>query len=600
MKKTRIFLRVVFSILSISFLVGILATHDFASEAQEISLLTVEQASSIAHDHMLRMRNTTIPNWEGAMISPPKVHYDLDNQIAAYVFSVVKDGKDLGYITISSQDLPNPVLEFSTAQARYKTTQLAVRSTVERLGLLIDEQKPLYLGMLAYFYQIGNQESARLIEMNTQQIIPVDVFPASQSQRQSDNLSNPPNIAMTSLPTETSYSSSTSQSISHKLLYGPDYAWYRGCGPTAVANAMGHWADRGYPNLVYGGSGGDYKGAIDQLASLMGTSSEGWTWLPVNDDIKNFAALRGYSFQSSEFYMPSYSTFVGEIDAHRPIVVLVNGHVFYENHFITGFGYEYDPSNPNYRYMIVHDTWGSTPENYWVQYGTGYSKIWFDTVVPPVVQVDTVPPTSGVKPLSMYQTLKTFNVNWSGSDVGWGIKWYDIQYWDSKNNNWTDWITHTTATQAIFTGIRSQTYCFRNRAMDIDYNQESYPQNAESCTTVLPLLTSNYLTGKPGSFFTLSGSEYPSSITVTITINGHNLGVVSTNSTGEFSFLLDTSEADEGGYVVTTKTKNFDLSIFLRLDSNFALRPKEGSGITFSVPSGIALTEFVYLPIVQR
>ena len=81
------------------------------------------------------------------------------------------------------------------------------------------------------------------------------------------------------------------------LLHGPDYEWYRGCTPTAVANLMGFWADRGYPNLMVGGSRGDYAGTIDQLASVMGTSAGGWTWLPINDDIKKYAAQRGPQLQ---------------------------------------------------------------------------------------------------------------------------------------------------------------------------------------------------------------------------------------------------------------------------------------------------------------
>ena len=347
---------------------------------------------------------------------------------------------------------------------------------------------------------------------------------------------------------------------------------------------MGYWSDRGYPNLVNGGSAGDYPGTIDQLAYLMGTSSEGWTWLPINDDIRSFAALRSYSFQSSETYMPSYATLVSEIDAHRPIVVLVNDHTLYGNHFITGFGYEYDPSNPNYRYMIVHDTWSSTPEDYWVQYGTGYGKIWFDTVVPPIVQVDTAPPSSAVNPQAVYQTFDAFPVSWSGIDQGWGVKWYDIQYRDGQNSEWVDWLTHTTAVQAKFTGLRSHTYCFRSRAMDIDHNQEAYPEAEDTCTTVLPLLTINYPIGKPGSFFSLTGSGYPSSTTVTVTINGHDLGIVSTNSTGGFGFVLNTSQASEGGYVVTTKAK-FDVSVGFKLHPSAPLRPKTSTETVFKYQS---------------
>ncbi len=597
MKTWRVVLRVLLSIFSIILLVGVLAPCDPAADAQEGGLPTIERARLVAQGHMLRER-VTIRSWEGAELGPAQPHYDLDGHVAAYVFSVMSDGRDAGYITVSAEDLPNPILEYSTAPARYKATRSAVRSTAAERGLMIDEQQPLYLGMLAYFYRIGDPEPVRLMEMGTQQMVTLDAAPAAHTRQQASNSLELPAIPSDAPPAEFPDSGAATRSTLYKLLYGPDYGWYRGCGPTAVANAMGHWADRGYPNLVYGGSDGDYSGTIDQLATLMGTSPEGWTWLPIDDDIRSFAALRGYSFQSSEQYSPPYEAFVSEIDAHRPIVVLVNGHVLYGNHFITGFGYEYDPSDPNSRYMIVHDTWYSTPEDFWVQFGTGYSGIWFDTVVPPVVNVDTVPPTSAVKPLPEYQTTESFLVRWSGTDVGWGIKWYDVQYRDAQDSTWVDWKTHSTATGAYFAGVKGHTYCFRSRAMDIDHNQEAYPASADTCTT-LPSLAINYTTGEPGSFFALTGTAYPSSAPVTITVNGHELDVIATDPAGELGFTLDTADADEGAYVVTTST-SFDLSVVFYLGASEPYRPQEGTGTVLYVPGGIALTPHAYFPIVGR
>ena len=589
-------------LLSSLFFVSVVTLVPGITQAQQGGHLTVEQAALLAGGH-IQKELSAIPGWIGATLGPVRPHYDLDGRVAVYVFSVVKDSRDAGYITVSAQNLPNPVFEFSTAPARYLLAQPQMQSPNESLRLDVDEQPPLYLGLLAYFYRVRGPGPVRLLEMGTWRVTTVEgilpLLPAPQQTNSS--LFSPetlPSYSQT-LP-NIRHSASTPQSTVVQMLHGPDYEWYRGCGPTAVANVMGYWADRGYPNLVYGGSGGIYTDTIDQLATLMGTSPEGWTWLPINDDIRNFAVQKGYSFQSAEMNMPAYSTFVSEIVAHRPVVVLVNDHTFYGNHFITGFGYEYDPSDPNYRYMIVHDTWGNTAVDYWVQYGTGYSRIWFDTVAPPNVQVDTVPPASLVQPLTPIQTSQTFSVSWSGSDTGWGIKWFDVRYRLDQNGAWINWFTRTAATRMDFTGVRVHTYCFQSRAMDIDHNQESYPDVADTCTTISPpSLAINYLIGKPGSIFSLVGTDFPSSSTITVTINGRYLGPIFSDPAGRVSFMLDTSQADVGSYAVTT-VADLHISTGFILDINAPLRPREGNGTIFDVPGGIALNKHIRMPIVRK
>jgi len=116
---------------------------------------------------------------------------------------------------------------------------------------------------------------------------------------------------------------------------------------------------------------------------------------------------------------------------------------------------------------------------------------------------------------------------------------------------------------------------------------------------IQPILSINYTSGSPGSFFTLSGSDFPPDSTATIVVNGRTLGTISTDSAGNFVFLLNTDQADEGHYIVTV-TVNPSASVRFILDSNEPIRPQEGSGTIFDVPSGIAFSSFVYLPLVQR
>jgi hypothetical protein len=451
-------------------------------------------APSLARDlafSQIQRASSRLQQWQGAIPGAIIPHYDLDNQLSAYVFSVVKDGKIVGSITISAPQLTNPVLEYSTAAPRSQSSLADSQILAETLGTRLDSSHPLYLGMLAYFYRLESNGPSKLVEMSTQRVfqlenlldLPVEDQSKNQISKLEDQAENIASKVPAIAPAQTSF----------KLLKGPDYSWYRGCGPTATANVMGHWSDRGYPNLVYGGSAGNYSGTIDRLAELMHTSPEGWTNLPIDDDIRKFASERGYSFKSTETVNPSYSRYTQSIDAHRPIVVLVNGHDLYGDHFITGFGYEYDPNDINYRYMIVHDTWGSTPTDYWVQFGAGYKKIWFDTVEPPSIQVDSTPPSSYVLDQPSFQTEPDFRVDWSGTDNpgGWGLEGYDVQVRIGEVGEWTDWLTHTEGTEAIFYGNRGDTVYFRSRAYDIDGNLEEYPSGDGDTYTVISRYLAN-------------------------------------------------------------------------------------------------------------
>lgn len=457
--------------------------------AQDSKILTLEEASLIAQDHVTK-ESKTIHDWVGANAVSPKIHYGINGLISAYVFSIKENGEDKGYITISSQTIPNPVLEFSTSPARYKTTLNSIQATLEKSGFRISYQKPLYLGPLAYYYKIEDSQTNQIIEMGSNRVISVD-NPSSVKYYNgipSDNSKN--NLKGTYQPElfEKFDGGDTSENTITKILYGPDYWWYLDCIPTSAANVMGYWSDRGYPNLVYGGSQGDYTGTIEQLYDVLEITPDGYVYLPLNKKIKKFTSLRGYSFGAEDILETSFSDLVNEINAHRPVVIYVENHDYYSDHFITGFGYEYDQNDPNFQYMIVHDTWGPAGNGvgFWVQYGVGYDRINFFTIVPPSIDADTISPMSAVNELESYQIDPTFKVSWSGSDEGWGINWYDIQYKDGQGGEWTDLIQNTKITETSFTGTRGHEYYFRSRAKDIDYNQEPYPEgDGDTNTTIV-------------------------------------------------------------------------------------------------------------------
>ena len=121
--------------------------------------------------------------------------------------------------------------------------------------------------------------------------------------------------------------------------------------------------------------------------------------------------------------------------------------------------------------------------------------------------------------------------------------------------------------------------------------------------SVPPSLTVNYPYGQPGSFFTITGWNFPPNTQATLSINGQVITMsLAVNPTGSFILFLDTSGADAGAYVVSASVDASSASASFILDEGAPLRPQEGGGQTFAVPAGIAIVfdTFVYLPFVRR
>ncbi|MCB0037549.1 MAG: tandem-95 repeat protein, partial [Anaerolineales bacterium] len=101
------------------------------------------------------------------------------------------------------------------------------------------------------------------------------------------------------------------------------------------------------------------------------------------------------------------------------------------------------------------------------------------------ITLDTAAPQTSVNSPSGNTTTTSFNVLWSGTDIGSGIQQYDVQVNDN-GGGWVDWQSNTTATNATFsTAEIGHTYCFRSRGLDAAGNLELYPAgNGDSCVTV--------------------------------------------------------------------------------------------------------------------
>jgi hypothetical protein len=115
-------------------------------------------------------------------------------------------------------------------------------------------------------------------------------------------------------------------------------------------------------------------------------------------------------------------------------------------------------------------------------------------------------------------------------------------------------------------------------------------------------LVSNYDTGRPGSFFAFTGTNFPPNSLATITATGDEpvpvievLGTVMTDENGSFVFLLNTTGAHIGVYLITaTVGANATATDTIELITTAPLRPAEDIGPIFYLGS------VVYLPVVIK
>jgi len=108
-----------------------------------------------------------------------------------------------------------------------------------------------------------------------------------------------------------------------------------------------------------------------------------------------------------------------------------------------------------------------------------YTLIYTPTGAPPA---DTTPPTSSVAALPA-NSSQQFTVNWSGSDAGTGIAYYDI-YLSVNSGPFSKWLSQTTLNGSLYDGQIGSHYAFYSVATDVAGNVETAPASAQAQTTV--------------------------------------------------------------------------------------------------------------------
>ena len=116
---------------------------------------------------------------------------------------------------------------------------------------------------------------------------------------------------------------------------------------------------------------------------------------------------------------------------------------------------------------------------------------------------------------------------------------------------------------------------------------------------LVPSLTINYDTGAPGSYFLITGGNFPVDESATLIINDHIISDdIAVDSEGSLIFRLSTGQAEEGAYFVTVSV-NPSASVSFRLDHDAPLREIAGEGDIIEVPAGIAY-QLILLPMVSK
>jgi hypothetical protein len=112
------------------------------------------------------------------------------------------------------------------------------------------------------------------------------------------------------------------------------------------------------------------------------------------------------------------------------------------------------------------------------------------------------------------------------------------------------------------------------------------------------VLEINHDSGQPGSFFAITGSNFSPNASATITANGTLLGNVPTDSNGNLAFIIDSTGAELGLYVILATTGESATTRFTLIPEG-ELWPQEGSGPILTLPPDIAGNP-IYLPITNR
>lgn len=352
---------------------------------------------------LLETQAGNFPNWHNAKAEKPFPYYDIGNHITAYIASIVRNQKILGYVAIDATDCQ--VIEFSENAPWHIHSVKQAQSIATQWGFSIDTSHPLYLGPFdKYFTLIPKNYTANSSVDDYQLLLNIMDYSYIILDAKGNRLDTIPNGMSLSKPDFNNFSPDLEkgsilnqpiQTASSKVLSVPYYFqfWYGdcwvGCTPNAGATLMGYWAQHGYPNVAWGyDSTGRPYNTVVRLHDLAGTfcdSGSGVTWYSnLSPALTTVFHERGYPGSSSQYIAyPSFEKIRSEIDQGRPVVTSFMGYNGgkwpYPDHSTSGVGYDTTGGN----FMVLNPNLGNYYSPVYVSYGANYNALFINTLVPP-------------------------------------------------------------------------------------------------------------------------------------------------------------------------------------------------------------------------
>ncbi len=108
----------------------------------------------------------------------------------------------------------------------------------------------------------------------------------------------------------------------------------------------------------------------------------------------------------------------------------------------------------------------------------------------------------------------------------------------------------------------------------------------------------NHTVGAPGSFFSVSGANFSANTLVSVSANGVLLGELQSNDSGELFFLINSSGADTGYYMIEA-AGNESAATLIILDEDAPLWSAENEWDVFNLPAGIA-QQVLFMPVIIK
>lgn len=147
---------------------------------------------------------------------------------------------------------------------------------------------------------------------------------------------------------------------------------------------------------------------------------------------------------------------------------------------------------------------------------------------PVITTIDMTSPSILLDSQPEWRTSASIPVSWDGSDVGSGIKTYDIQV-QVDGGEWTDWLSASSLTSAVFTGADAHSYGFRVRASDLAGNLSDWSTPVE--TSIDLSAPTSILSSQP---------EWRKTSTIPVSWNGYDTG--SGVASFDLQLQIDTEE----------------------------------------------------------